>query len=180
MILRGPQVFSGYYNNPEDNKSSHLIDATGEWYRTGDRFVFDSTREEYRITGRYKEIFKVFDGKEVSPEEVEDVLKTHEYVIDAAVTARTGRREDGYFEPMAYVVCSKMGGHDVTAQELANHVAKSLSAYKAPTGGIVFCVSIPRTGYGKISRRELAQIPQGPLKYLSPVVAVNGGYKLQT
>lgn len=133
-------------------------------------------REEYRITGRYKEIFKVFDGKEVSPDEVEDVLKTHESVTDAAVTSRPGRRGDGYFEPVAYVVCNKT----VDAQELANHVARSLSAYKAPTGGVIFSDSIPRTGFGKIARRDLGQVPQGSLEYLAPVVAINGSYQLQT
>lgn len=180
MIVRGPQVFSGYYNNPEDNKFSHLTDAAGQWFRTGDKILFESARQEYCITGRYKEIFKAFDGKEVSPVEVEEVLKTHESVIDAAVTARPGRKDDGYFEPMAYVVCSKMVDRRVTAQELARYVAMSLSAYKSPTGGVVFCNSIPRTGFGKISRRELEQIPRGSAEYLAPVVAVNGGYILQT
>lgn len=180
LIVRGPQLFSGYYNNPEDNKSSHLTDATGQWYRTGDKVLFDSAREEYCIAGRYKEIFKVFDGKEVSPEEVEDVLKSHKYVTDAAVTARAGRRGDGYFEPMAYVVCSNTNDHETTAQELANHVAKSLSAYKSPTGGVVFCSSIPRTSFGKVSRRELDQIPRASLEYLAPVVAIDGDYRLQT
>ncbi|KAH0274178.1 hypothetical protein KCU91_g5449, partial [Aureobasidium melanogenum] len=134
LVVRGVQVFSSYHNNPEDNKSSHFTDASGQWFRTGDKILFDSAREQYSITGRYKEIFKVFDGKEVSPVEVEEALKTHKCVIDAAVTARPGREGDGYSEPMAYVVCSKMVSHEVTAQELANHVAKSLSAYKAPTG----------------------------------------------
>ncbi|CAD0081636.1 unnamed protein product [Aureobasidium vineae] len=138
--------------------------------------MFDSAREEYRITGRYKDIFKVFDGKEVSPDEVEDVLKTHECVTDAAVTARPGRRGDGYSEPVAYVVCSKA----VDQQELANYVASSLSAYKSPTGGVIFCESIPRTGFGKVSRRELEQIPRASaLEYLAPVVALDGHYKLQ-
>ncbi|KAI4725673.1 hypothetical protein E4T49_06550 [Aureobasidium sp. EXF-10728] len=176
LILRGAPVFSGYYNSPESNELSHLIDTTGRWYRTGDKVMFDSAREEYRVTGRYKDIFKVFDGKEVSPEEVEDVLKTHESVIDAAVTARPGRRGDGYFEPVAYVVCSKA----VDQQELANYVASILSAYKSPTGGVVAVDSIPRTGFGKISRRELSHIPRASsLEYLAPVVAVDGYYKLQ-
>ncbi|KAG9586833.1 hypothetical protein KCU97_g9065, partial [Aureobasidium melanogenum] len=180
LVVRGVQVFSSYHNNPEDNKSSHFTDASGQWFRTGDKILFDSAREQYSITGRYKEIFKVFDGKEVSPVEIEEVLKTHKCVIDAAVTARPGREGDGYSEPMAYVVCGKMVSHEVTAQELANDVAKSLSAYKAPTGGVVFCESIPRTGFLKISRRELEKIPRGSLEYLAPVVAINGSYQLQT
>ena len=101
-------------------------------------------------------------------------------MTDAAVTSRPGRRGDGYFEPVAYVVCSKMGDHNVTAQELASHVAKSLSAYKAPTGGVVWCESIPRTGFGKIARRELDQNSQASLEYLAPVVAIDGSYQLQT
>lgn len=173
-------MFSGYYNNPGDNKFSHLTDTAGQWFRTGDKILFETARQEYCITGRYKEIFKAFDGKEVSPVEVEEVLKTHESVVDAAVTARPGRRDDGYFEPMAYVVCSKTVDCRVTAQELADYVAKSLSAYKSPTGGVVWCESIPRTGFGKIARRELDQIPRGSIEYLAPVVAVNGGYRLQT
>ncbi|KAG9593399.1 hypothetical protein KCU97_g6124, partial [Aureobasidium melanogenum] len=124
LVVRGVQVFNGYHNNPEDNKSSHFTDASGRWFRTGDKILFDSAREQYSITGRYKETFKVFDGKEVSPVEVEEVLKTHKCVIDAAVTARPGREGDGYSEPMAYVVCSTMVSRKVTAQELANHVAK--------------------------------------------------------
>ncbi|KAG9568016.1 hypothetical protein KCU79_g2633, partial [Aureobasidium melanogenum] len=72
LVVRGVQVFNGYHSNPEDNESSHLTDARGRWFRTGDKILFDSVREQYSITGRYKEIFKVFDGKEVSPVEVEE------------------------------------------------------------------------------------------------------------
>ncbi|KAH0187527.1 hypothetical protein KCV03_g5612, partial [Aureobasidium melanogenum] len=76
LVVRGVQVFNGYHNNPEDNESSHLTDARGRWFRTGDKILFDSVREQYSITGRYKEIFKVFDGKEVSPVEVEELTLT--------------------------------------------------------------------------------------------------------
>ncbi|KAH0354807.1 hypothetical protein KCU83_g2296, partial [Aureobasidium melanogenum] len=61
LVIRGVQVFSSYHDNAEDNKSSHFTDASGQWFRTGDKILFDSAREQYSITGRYKEIFKVFD-----------------------------------------------------------------------------------------------------------------------
>ncbi|KAG9720673.1 hypothetical protein KCU73_g14470, partial [Aureobasidium melanogenum] len=53
LVVRGVQVFNGYHNNPEDNESSHLTDARGRWFRTGDKILFDSVREQYSITGRY-------------------------------------------------------------------------------------------------------------------------------
>ncbi|TGJ79694.1 hypothetical protein E0Z10_g9071 [Xylaria hypoxylon] len=129
----------------------------------------DPGNGQLAVTGRFKEIFKV-KSQHVSPVEVEDELRKHVLIADAAVTSVTSRRDDGDDECMAYVVRRAAGDKsDLTAQDVVDFVASRLAPHKAPTGGVVFCDRILRNDTGKVMRRRLRELQEGPgsARYLS-------------
>ena len=81
ILVRGPNVFMGYLNQPE--KTAETIDKDG-WLHTGDVGVLD---EEgfFRITDRMKDIIITAGGKNITPSELENELKFSPYVTDAVV-----------------------------------------------------------------------------------------------
>ena len=81
ILVRGPNVFKGYLNQPE--KTAETIDADG-WLHTGDVGLVDDDGY-YRITDRMKDIIITAGGKNVTPSELENELKFSPYVTDAVV-----------------------------------------------------------------------------------------------
>jgi long-chain acyl-CoA synthetase len=81
ILVRGPNVFIGYLNQPE--KTAEAIDKDG-WLHTGDVGQVD-TEGNFRITDRMKDIIITAGGKNVTPTEIENELKFSPYVTDAVV-----------------------------------------------------------------------------------------------
>jgi long-chain acyl-CoA synthetase len=80
ILLRGPHVFMGYYNQPD--KTAETL--RGGWLHTGDVGTVDN--EGYlRITDRMKDIIVTAGGKNITPSEFENLLKFSPYVSDAVV-----------------------------------------------------------------------------------------------
>jgi long-chain acyl-CoA synthetase len=75
LLVRGPSVFSGYFRRPELNAE---VFAEGGWFRTGDIAVLirdEEGKEQFKIVGRSKEIFKLANGEYVVPSKLENVYK---------------------------------------------------------------------------------------------------------
>ena len=81
ILVRGPNVFKGYLNQPE--KTAEAIDADG-WLHTGDVGTMDADGY-FRITDRMKDIIITAGGKNVTPSELENELKFSPYITDAVV-----------------------------------------------------------------------------------------------
>ncbi|RYF32780.1 MAG: long-chain fatty acid--CoA ligase, partial [Comamonadaceae bacterium] len=81
IMVRGPNVFMGYLNQPE--KTAEALDADG-WLRTGDVGTVDA-EGFFRITDRMKDIIITAGGKNVTPSEFENELKFSPYITDAVV-----------------------------------------------------------------------------------------------
>jgi long-chain acyl-CoA synthetase len=81
ILVRGPNVFMGYLNQPE--KTAETIDADG-WLHTGDVGQVDSDGF-FRIVDRMKDIIITAGGKNVTPSELENELKFSPYITDAVV-----------------------------------------------------------------------------------------------
>jgi len=81
ILLRGPNVFSGYLNKPEQTREA--LDAEG-WLHTGDVGALDN-EGFLRITDRLKDIIITAGGKNITPSEIENQLKFSPYVSDAVV-----------------------------------------------------------------------------------------------
>jgi long-chain acyl-CoA synthetase len=81
IMVRGPNVFMGYLNQPE--KTAETIDAEG-WLHTGDVGTVDD-EGFYRISDRLKDIIITAGGKNITPSELENQIKFSPYVTDAVV-----------------------------------------------------------------------------------------------
>ena len=81
LLLRGPNVFMGYLNQPE--KTAETIDEQG-WLHTGDVGTVDADGY-FRITDRMKDIIITAGGKNITPSELENELKFSPYITDAVV-----------------------------------------------------------------------------------------------
>lgn len=143
ILLRGPNVFSGYWRDPAATEASF----EAGWFRTGDVGALDA--DGYlRIAGRAKELI-ITGGLNVYPREVEDILATHPGVAEAAVA---GVPDEEWGEVVtAWVVTT---GGSPTAEELRAHAAGQLAAFKLPRD-IRFVPSLPRNAMGKVLRHEL-------------------------
>jgi long-chain acyl-CoA synthetase len=81
LLIKGPQVMKGYYKNPKVTKEAFTKDG---YFRTGDMARID---EEGRlwITGRIKDIIVTSGGKNISPQNIENSLKTSRFIEQVAI-----------------------------------------------------------------------------------------------
>jgi acyl-CoA synthetase (AMP-forming)/AMP-acid ligase II len=142
VAIRGPGVTPGYLENPQANAESF---RTG-WFRTGDLGVMEDGY--LRLIGRLKEII-IRGGENISPAEVEDVLRSHPAVEDAAVF---GVPDEKYGELVAAAVSLR---NQVADDALLDHCRASLTQVKIPSA-IHVLEEIPRTPTGKLQRRRIA------------------------
>ncbi len=146
IVIRGPNVTSGYRNNPEANASSF----TNGWFRTGDQGVIDA--EGYlRLTGRLKEIINR-GGEKISPREVDEVLMDHP-AVSQVVTFAVPHAKLG--EDVAAAVVLKEG-EQTDERALRDFAGQRLADMKVPRK-ILFLEEIPKGATGKLQRIGLAE-----------------------
>jgi long-chain acyl-CoA synthetase len=144
LIVRGPQIMRGYWNK-EDETRAVLRDG---WLYTGD-LVRRDDRGYFYFVDRKKDIIKS-RGETVYPREVEEVLRQHPAVSEAAVV---GVPHHDYGEVIkAYVVAKP--GSSITEPALIAHCAGLLARYKIPSA-VEFRQELPRTVIGKVLRRTM-------------------------
>ncbi|HEY5677428.1 MAG TPA: AMP-binding protein, partial [Myxococcales bacterium] len=145
IVIRGPNVTSGYVENPEANAKAF----TNGWFRTGDQGNLDE--DGYlRINGRLKEMINR-GGEKISPLEVDVVLMEHP-AVQVALTF--GMPHETLGEEVAAAVVLKEG-KTATERELRGFAEKHLVHYKVPHH-IVFVSELPRGPTGKLQRIGLA------------------------
>ncbi len=145
-MIRGPNVTSGYENNPTANQSAF----SHGWFRTGDQGFIDS--EGYvSITGRLKELINR-GGEKISPREVDEVLIDHP-AIEQAVTFAVPHPQLGEDVGAALVL---RRGFTANETEIREFAAERLAYFKVPRW-IRFLDEIPKGPTGKLQRIGLAQ-----------------------
>jgi long-chain acyl-CoA synthetase len=145
LLIRGPQVFGGYWHRPEESAQVVLEDG---WIRTGD-VVTMADDGFFTIVDRIKELI-ITGGFNVYPSEVEKALRQVSGVHDAAVVGLPS--SDGGEEVVAAVVPEQGAVLDEDAIRAA--VRDHLTPYKIPRR--VFLVDdLPRSMIGKVLRREV-------------------------
>lgn len=144
LAIRGPQVMSGYWNQPEATKAVFTEDRyflTGDLgYRDSQGFIFLKERKKDMID---------ISGLKVYPSEVEDVLSEQPHVLEVAVIGE--KTASGHEMVVAYVV---RDSERLLEQELIHACKKKLISYKVPKK-IYFRDSLPKSNVGKILKREL-------------------------
>jgi acyl-CoA synthetase (AMP-forming)/AMP-acid ligase II len=147
LMVKGPQVMKGYWNNPEETAACLTPDG---WLHTGDVARFDEDGYLYLID-RLKEMIK-YKGYQVAPAELEALLHEHPAVLDAAVIPKPD--EAGGEIPKACVVLRE--GSNATPEDLMTFVAGKVAPYKK-IREVELMETIPKTLTGKILRRDLIQ-----------------------
>jgi malonyl-CoA/methylmalonyl-CoA synthetase len=146
VLVRGPNVFLGYLDDPRATRRA-LRDG---WFHTGDVAARDRNGW-FRILGRRDVDLIKTGGHRVGAGEVEDALLEHPAVAEAAVSGapddRLGQRI------VAWVVLRPDGA--ATPQELADHVAAVLAPHKRPRD-VRFVTALPRNEMGKVVKSALA------------------------
>lgn len=145
LLLRGPQVFQGYWNRAAETVATLL---PGGWLRTGD-IVRVSPDGFVTVVDRIKELI-ITGGFNVAPTEVEEVLREHPSVADVAVVGlpAAGGGED----VTAVIVLAPDAVLDAAA--LRAFAKKSLAAYKVPRR-FELVDELPRSLIGKVLRRQV-------------------------
>lgn len=147
LLLRGPQVFQGYWQRPADTADTLL---PGGWLRTGD-IATVSSDGFVTIVDRLKEII-ITGGFNVAPSEVEDVLVSHPD-IDAAAVVALPKPRGGEDVAAAIVV---RDGVEIEPEAVRDFCKTRLAAYKVPRR-IVVVDELPRSLIGKVLRREVRE-----------------------
>jgi acyl-CoA synthetase (AMP-forming)/AMP-acid ligase II len=143
VSIKGPNVFSGYEENPEANAAAF----TNGWFRTGDQGFLDE--DGYlNLVGRIKELINR-GGEKIAPLEIDEALLAHPAVSEAVSFSVPDRI---YGEEVAAAVVLNQS-EDETA--LIEHCRSLLADFKCPKK-IHIVDSIPRTATGKIQRRNVA------------------------
>jgi long-chain acyl-CoA synthetase len=145
LLIRGPQVFQGYWRRPGDTADALLADG---WLRTGD--IAEVSADGFvTIVDRLKELI-ITGGFNVSPSEVEDALLAHPDVVAAAVVGLP--RASGGEEIAAAIVLREGAQLDVGA--LRDFCRTRLTPYKVPKR-ITVVDELPRSLIGKVLRRQV-------------------------
>ncbi|HET6600570.1 MAG TPA: long-chain fatty acid--CoA ligase [Gaiella sp.] len=144
LVVRGPNVFAGYWRN-EAATAAALTDG---WLSTGD--VAERDEEGfYRIAGRIKDMV-ISGGENVYPAEIEDVLHAHPDIVEAAVV---GVPDERWGEACAAFVVLRDGA-TTSAGALAAHCRARLARFKVPKTFTVVD-ELPRSSMGKVSKDDL-------------------------
>lgn len=144
VCVRGPQV-SGQY------KEKSAIDSDG-WFPTRDAGYLDEGGYLF-LSGRIDDVI-VRGGENISPGEIEDVLRLHNAVVDVGVV---GIPSEEWGEAVAAAVVTKGLEKDVDADELRSLVKSHLRSSKVPEQ-FAFVEELPYNDMGKLLRREIKKI----------------------
>jgi acyl-CoA synthetase (AMP-forming)/AMP-acid ligase II len=148
LHVRGPTVMIGYLDNPA--ATAACLDDEG-WLSTGDLARIEATGH-VTLLGRKKDLI-VRGGEKIFPDELEEALRRHPDVADAAVV---GLADPAYEEvPVAFIVPREPGA-PLDIASLDTHCRRELALFKVPRRYLAIDV-LPRNPNGKLLKRELRE-----------------------
>ncbi len=142
ILVRGTNVMKGYYNDPE--ATAEVFD--GEWFKTGDYGYIDEDGFLF-FRGRKKNLIILSNGKNVSPEEIEDKLSTIEYVKEVIVSD-----ENGYITAEFFLDTVNTPDAKDRIRNDVNEINKKMPMYKQVAKVKVRDEEFPKTTTLKILR----------------------------
>ncbi len=145
---QGPNLFSGYYKNPEAEKEAYTADG---WFRTGDLGIMDESGNLF-IRGRIKALILSSSGQNIYPEEVEQVLGRHPQVEESLVVDRENK-----LVALVYPKAGSVKGDDEEAIAALSDDIRTRSNALLPKFSQIFQVELvdmpfERTAKGSIKR----------------------------
>jgi fatty-acyl-CoA synthase len=151
IIVHGPQVFNGYWKQPEATAQAFLEHDGKRFFRTGDLGYYDE-EGYFFITDRLKRMINC-SGYKVWPAEVESMLYAHPAIQEACVIAA----RDGYRgETVKAVIVLKNSLKNTSAKDIIDWARERMAAFKVPRA-VEFVEELPKTSTGKILWRKLQE-----------------------
>lgn len=148
LVVKGPCIFSGYYNAPEENKASFTADG---FFKTGDLAMMDA-EGNIALTGRIKDIIKR-GGENISPIEIESLISTHP---DVARVSVVGMPDPVLAERIcAYVQCKP--GTTLSFESIIAYLKENGASVLQLPERIEFVDNLPMTEAGKTNKRLLKE-----------------------
>ncbi|HXF47138.1 MAG TPA: long-chain fatty acid--CoA ligase [Burkholderiaceae bacterium] len=152
IIVHGPQVFKGYWRNPEATAAAFVDFEGRKFFRTGDLGRMDE-EGYFFITDRLKRMINA-SGFKVWPAEVENLLYKHPAVQEACViAARDAYRGETV---KAVIVLRAEAKGKVSEQDVIDWSREQMAAYKVPRL-VEFVDELPKSGTGKVMWRALQE-----------------------
>lgn len=149
ILVRGPNVTSGYWKNPEATAAAF----DGEWYHTGDLGYLDARNNLY-IKGRKKNLIVLANGMNVYPEDIENVLQQQDGLKDAVVLGLPGKNQ----EPEVHAILLMEKPDQVKAKAIIQQANKQLAPHQQIRGFTLWSgEDFPRTHTLKVKRQEVQQ-----------------------
>jgi fatty-acyl-CoA synthase/long-chain acyl-CoA synthetase len=145
LFVRSANVFETYHKDSE----KYEADRRGDFHTVGD-IAYRDEEGYYYIADRKKDMI-ITGGMNVYPAEVEAALEQHPGVFDVAVF---GVPNDEWGEGVHAVVVRAPGFESLTAEDVMAFAREHLAGYKIPRS-VSFLDELPRTGSGKVLKREL-------------------------
>ena len=145
IIARGPNIMMGYWNMPEATAAA-IVDG---WMHTGDLATVDDENYIF-IIDRAKDMI-ISGGENIYSVEVENALYTHPAVLEAAAI---GIPHPMWGEAVHAVVVLKPG-MSVSEEDIINHTRALIAGYKVPRSVEFAPEALPKSGAGKILKRNL-------------------------
>ncbi|MEL6477643.1 MAG: AMP-binding protein [Pseudomonadota bacterium] len=146
LCAKGPQVFDGYFNRPEETAKAFTKDG---FFKTGDIAVMDA-HGRFKIVDRKKDMI-IVSGFNVFPTEIEGVVAEMPEVLECACigvpSEKTGET------PKLFVIKKDPA---LTEDAVKQHCKSNLTAYKRPSI-VTFVEDLPKSPVGKVLRKELRQ-----------------------
>ncbi len=148
MLVRGSNVFDGYWRDPEKTAASFSTDSQGiRWFHTGDLARQDPATGYVTLLGRRHELI-ISGGFNIYPREIEEMLCTFAGVVEAAVV---GMADAEWGEvPAAYLVCNGT----VDEETLVVYCRSQLASFKLPRR-FHYIEALPRNAMGKVQKHLL-------------------------
>lgn len=147
ILIQGPNVMLGYWNNPEASAEA----LRGGWFHSGDMGHLDAEGYLY-VDGRKKEMI-ISGGENIYPAEIENVLLDCPDIAEASVV---GRPDPRWGEVVVAVVAPKPGRR-LDTQQVLGLCEGRIARYKHPKE-VVFVGELPKTALGKIRKEDVRQL----------------------
>ena len=145
--VKGDNVFKEYWGNPEATKKTFTEDG---WFKTGDIAVLESGY--YKILGRDSVDIIKSGGYKISALEIEEVLRTHPEINDAAVV---GIPNEEWGELVVAAVVAK--NINLDSKELNEWIRGMMASYKTPRNYLIVN-ELPRNAMGKVTKNEVKEL----------------------
>ncbi len=155
IIMRGEQIFQGYWNRPEATEEAFVVVDGERFFRSGDLGYYDE-EGYFFLVDRVKRMINA-SGFKVWPAEVESLMYAHPSIQEVCIISVPHERRG---ETVKAVVVLAAGQQSTSEQDVINWCQENMAAYKCPQI-VAFAESIPKSPAGKIMWRHLQDVEWG-------------------